>query len=121
METKITKSHLSIEIKGDLEKKLIGIKNQWVHIWLNFIDNTINAALKNHIEAPYFHILFEENCIVICDNAGGMAADIHNENEMGLGIYMCVELVKKHGGDITYQNVDDGLKVMITFSTQTIP
>ena len=121
LETKIAKSHLSIEIKGDLEKKLIGIKNQWVHIWLNFIDNTINAALKNHIEAPYFHILFEENCIVICDNAGGMATDIHNENEMGLGIYMCVELVKKHGGDITYQNVDDGLKVMITFSTQTIP
>ncbi|MBP9612885.1 MAG: transporter substrate-binding domain-containing protein [Sulfurospirillum sp.] len=117
LETKITKSHLTIEINGNLEKKLIGIKNQWVHIWLNFIDNTINAALKKHIVAPYFHIVFEENRIVICDNAGGMETDIHNENEMGLGIYMCVELVKKHGGDITYQNVDDGLKVIITFST----
>lgn len=57
----------------------------------------------------------------IYDNAGGMATDIHNGNEMGLGIYMCVELVKKHGGDITYQNVNDGLKVTITFLTQTIP
>lgn len=117
LETKISKSHLVITIDGLIEKKVTGIKNQWVHIWLNFIDNTINAALNNQIKSPYFHIFFEETRIVIRDNAGGMPMDIHNENNMGLGIYMCVELVKKHGGEISYSNVDEGLTVIITFLT----
>jgi sensor histidine kinase regulating citrate/malate metabolism len=96
---------------------MIGIKNHWVHIWLNLIDNTINAVLKNGIDAPYFHILLEPQGIIIRDNAGGMPQMIQNENDMGLGIYMCVELVKKHGGDISYKNVEDGLQIEIRFLT----
>ncbi len=117
LETKIAKSHLVIFLEGTLDKKMIGIKNQWVHIWLNLIDNTINAVLKNGIDAPYFHILLEPQGIIIRDNAGGMPQMIQNENDMGLGIYMCVELVKKHGGDISYKNVEDGLQIEIRFLT----
>lgn len=116
LEPKIAKSTLQIIIEGNLEKKMIGIKNQWVHIWLNLIDNTINAALKNTIHYPYFKVLLEENRLSIQDNAGGMPIGIDSDNEMGLGIYMCKELIKKHGGEIHYCNVDDGLLIDISFS-----
>ena len=117
LEPKIAKSGLTLFVEGHTHKKMIGIKNQWVHIWLNFIDNTINAALKNHTKLPYFKVVFYENSIVIEDNAGGMPSEIHNENDMGLGIYMCRELVKKHGGEISYNNIEDGLRIEISFST----
>lgn len=121
LETKIAKSQLIILVEGSLEKKMVGIKNQWVHIWLNLIDNTMNAALKNRVELPYFQVLFQSEGIVIRDNAGGMPKMIQNENDMGLGIYMCVELVKKHGGEISYQNIDNGVQIDIRLLSQTIP
>lgn len=119
LEPKIQKSRLSIEIEGEDSPHMVGIKNQWVHVWLNLIDNTINAALKNAIEAPYFKIVFTQNEINIFDNAGGMSS-LPNETDMGLGIYMCIELVKKHGGELTYHPIPNGLNVTIRFSPQTI-
>jgi len=112
LETKIQKSHLTISSEGLVEQKIMGIKNQWVHIWLNLIDNAINAAIKNTIENPYFKIYFENNLITIEDNAGGMSK-IPNENDMGLGIYMCVELVKKHGGKLSYHTLPQGVRIVI--------
>lgn len=120
LETKIHKAKLQLQLKGNLDKKIIGIKNQWVHIWLNLIDNTINASLKNQIKDPFLTIEIENSRILIVDNAGGMSMHHHNDNEMGLGIYMCKELVKKHGGEITYRNIGDGLEVTITLLTQTV-
>ncbi len=119
LEPKIQKSHLEIRIEGEDQRKMLGIRNQWVHVWLNLIDNTINAALKNAIEAPYFQVIFTPNEITILDNAGGMPS-MPTESDMGLGIYMCIELVKKHGGEISYAPITNGLKVTIRFSPQTI-
>lgn len=116
LEVKIKKSHLTISIEGNCDRIMTGIMNQWVHVWLNLIDNTINAALKNAIEAPYFKIVFSKNEIDIFDNAGGMPA-LPSETDMGLGIYMCIELVKKHGGEITYNTIPNGLNVKIRFLT----
>jgi len=116
LEVKIKKSHLVISIEGQCNRVMIGIMNQWVHVWLNLIDNTINAALKNAIEIPYFKIIFTQDEINIFDNAGGMPA-LPNETDMGLGIYMCIELVKKHGGEITYNAIPNGLNVRIQFLT----
>lgn len=112
LETKIQKSNLIISSEGILDQKIMGIKNQWVHIWLNLIDNAINAATKNNIARPYFNIYFERNLITIEDNAGGMA-QMPSENDMGLGIYMCVELVKKHGGKLSYHTLSQGVRIVI--------
>jgi len=116
LEAKIHKSHLTIEIEGQTHIHMMGIKNQWVHIWLNLIDNTINASQKNGIENPYFKIHIEGYTIHIIDNAGGMPANIDHHNEMGLGIYMCMELVKKHGGEITYHSIENGVHIVIQLS-----
>lgn len=120
LEAKILKSALNITIEGDETRLMTGFKNQWVHIWLNLIDNAINAATKNGVEMPYFHVTITDNEINIVDNAGGMPS-LPSENEMGLGIYMCVELVKKHGGELHYHTIDHGLRITITLSTQPIP
>jgi ABC-type amino acid transport substrate-binding protein len=119
LEPKIQKSRLSIEIEGEDGRRMVGIKNQWVHVWLNLIDNTINAALKKSIDAPFFKIIFTQDEINIYDNAGGMPS-VPNESDMGLGIYMCIELVKKHGGEIRYNPIPEGLNVSIRFLSQTV-
>lgn len=120
LEPKIQRSHLTFIIEGKNHHKMIGIRNQWVHVWLNLIDNTINAALKNNVKLPYFKIIFSHDEIDIFDNAGGMPS-LTNESDMGLGIYMCIELVKKHGGKILYNTIPNGLNVKISFIPNGTP
>ena len=112
LETKIANSSLKITYNGATELQINGIKNHWVHIWLNLIDNTINAAMHHQINAPYFSITIRETEIIINDNAGGIEPEASN---MGLGIQMCQELVKKHNSLLSYENTDVGLSVHIKF------
>ena len=112
LETKINNSSLRITYQGDTDMQLTGIKNQWVHIWLNLIDNTINAATIRHNPTPFFDITINENEIIINDNAGGMAP---MNTTMGLGVKMCIELANKHHADFLYHNTDEGLCICIRF------
>ncbi len=112
LETKIANSSLKITYDGSIDLQRNGIKNHWVHIWLNLIDNTINAAMRRHITTPYFSITICETEIVIHDNAGGIDPETSN---MGLGIQMCQDLAKEHHALFSYENTDIGLCVRIKF------
>ncbi|MDD2385141.1 MAG: transporter substrate-binding domain-containing protein [Sulfurospirillaceae bacterium] len=112
LETKIANSSLKITYSGQTNLQLSGIKNHWVHIWLNLIDNTINAAMRRHITEPYFAITISQAEIIIHDNAGGIDPET---SIMGLGIQMCQDLAKEHHATFSYKNTDVGLCARITF------
>ena len=112
LETKIANSSLKITYTGAIDLQRNGIKNHWVHIWLNLIDNTINAAMRHQISTPYFSITICATEIIIHDNAGGIDPETSN---MGLGIQMCQDLAKEHRALFSYENTDVGLCVRIRF------
>lgn len=114
LETKISNASLHVKIHGTLDVTIIGIKNQWVHIWLNVLDNTINAALNREIKNPTIDITIHQNEIIIIDNAGGIEAS----TPLGLGLQMCHTLCEKHGALFSYTNYHDGLKITIIFNNQ---
>lgn len=114
LEKSICDSALSIEYEKVVDKKLVGFKNQWIHIWLNLISNTIAAGKTNGITAPHFKITTYDNKIIVSDNAGG-ASNI--DNLMGIGLQMCSEIVKNHNGVLTYQNLNDGFCITIAFES----
>jgi signal transduction histidine kinase len=49
LEKSIHDSSLTIEYNKITDKKIVGIKNRWIHIWLNLINNTITAGDRNGI------------------------------------------------------------------------
>lgn len=112
LDKSILDSSLEIIYEVIADKRLSGIKNRWTHIWLNFINNTIDAAKRNGILAPVIKIVLDEDKIVISDNAGG--SSIHNT--MGIGLMMCSEIVKKHGCRFDFGNYNDGFRIIIIFS-----
>ncbi|MDD3344551.1 MAG: transporter substrate-binding domain-containing protein [Sulfurospirillaceae bacterium] len=117
LETKIANSSLKITYDGNINLQLNGIKNHWVHIWLNLIDNTINAAIRRHVTSPYFTITVSEAEIIIYDNAGGIDPET---TILGLGIQMCQDLAKEHHALFSYENTDVGLCVRIKFLNQSL-
>lgn len=112
LEKSINDSSLTIEYNKITDKKIVGIKNRWIHIWLNLINNTITAGERNGIYAPYMKIIMFEDKIIISDNAGG---EKNIEGEMGIGLQMCSEIVKQNSAKLTCHNLDDGYCVTIAF------
>ena len=92
-----------VQLKNDqpLDKAFLNKQSEEIGKLFNFISNTINTALKNDIEIPYFRVVFSQDEINIFDNARRVPT-LPNETDMGLGIYICIKLVKKHGGEIAY-------------------
>lgn len=116
VQARIIDLSLKIEINGDVLLKN-AIQNEWVQIWLNLINNSIEAFERNKISNPEIIINIKENSVSFCDNAGGM--DMKKTYE-GLGHKICKDIVKKYHAKLRFKNSESGLCAIISLNHQEI-
>lgn len=102
-------------------------KNEFKHILINLIQNSIDAFKDRDIENRIITIdcFTTENQIIIeyQDNAGGIPKDIikdifeprvtSKEYGTGMGIYLAKLIIDKHEGEIEVSNIHDGANFKI--------
>jgi polar amino acid transport system substrate-binding protein len=109
IETKILDFGVHVVIEGD-DSVLYGIKNEWMQVWLNLLNNSIKIFEERNIENPMIRIEISVERINFCDNGGGMDT---LEEHSGLGHQMCQEIATKYGARLEFMNKDEGLCVTV--------
>jgi ABC-type amino acid transport substrate-binding protein len=118
VDIKVKTSNLKINIEEKEHFNLEAIKNEWIHIWLNIINNAINVAVKKQIENPKIDISIYNQKIIISDNCGGFENDIldtinKGKYSNGLGIQIIKDILKKYDYFIVIENIENGVKIEI--------
>ena len=120
--------NLSIDIQEDIT--INGLINEFKHLFLNLLSNSIDAFNEKAISDRKITIrcyIKEENGIIeFEDNAKGIPqhviADIFKPNVTtktdgkgtGIGLYMSSQIVEKHNGVMVVRNVNSGAIFTIT-------
>ncbi len=120
--------NLTIDIQNDIT--IFGLINEFKHLFLNLLSNSIDAFNEKEISDRKITIKSytkEENGIIeFEDNANGIPkhviADIFKPNVTtkadgkgtGIGLYMSSQIVQKHHGVIAVYNVNAGALFRIT-------
>lgn len=130
MNDELIKNYININI--DIKDNLIiyGFINEFKHLFLNLLSNSIDAFNEKDIKQRKIHIRTyiddEKSIIEFEDNAQGIPqhviADIFKANVTtkqdgkgtGIGLYMSSQIVKKHNGTISVKNADSGAIFSIT-------
>ena len=106
IETKLLDNLIQITIEGDENVVISGIKNEWMQVWLNLMNNAIEALKTRQVPMPLITIRITDNEILFCDNGGGMEL---NASINGLGLQMCYEITSKYHAKLLLENNDSGL------------
>jgi signal transduction histidine kinase len=136
MKDELISQNILLDIEIDEHVKIFGNKNEFKHLFLNLINNSIDAFNDKNINHRNIDIrCYEENnntYIEVEDNAGGIEneviKDIFKPNVTtkaegkgtGIGLYMSEQLVKKNHGTINVYNTDKGAFFTITLRQITI-
>ncbi|XOB63595.1 PAS domain S-box protein [Campylobacterota bacterium DY0563] len=105
------------------ELEIDGIKNEFIQVLINILNNAKDALESSNIKNKLLIIdVFEENNYVyikIQDNAGGIPENIidrvfepyfttkHQSKGTGIGLYMCEEIIKNHmKGELSVKNIE---------------
>lgn len=110
IETKLLDSAITVQIDGDEGTTLLGIKNEWMQVWLNLINNSIEVLTTRQIKNPRITISVSNDSVSFCDNGRGMDSDAPIN---GLGLQMCREITAKYNAKLKFINQDAGLCVRI--------
>jgi two-component system, NarL family, sensor histidine kinase EvgS len=114
--TKIKNHDVDISIVGS-GVHFFGIKNQWMQVWLNLINNTIHQAIRKEIANPKIVITVNKNSVTFEDNCEGFEQDIidnlHSDDFSGLGLKMSKDIVQQEGWDIEIFNKKEGAMVKV--------
>ncbi len=126
--------HLNLEIDEDLQ--LFGNKNEFKHLFINLINNSIDAFNERNIQSREVTIrCYKESLniyIEVEDNAGGIPNNIINHifkpnvttkpegKGTGIGLYMTSQIVKKNNGSINVHNTKNGILFTIVFRKTNI-
>jgi signal transduction histidine kinase len=114
--TKIKNHDVIIRILGQ-SFTTVGIKNQWMQIWLNLLNNSINQAVKKSIKIPKIEIVIHKNIISFEDNCEGFDEEIlknfQSEKFNGLGLKMSKDIANQYDWDIEILNKRDGAVIKI--------
>ncbi|MEA2091440.1 MAG: HAMP domain-containing sensor histidine kinase [Campylobacterota bacterium] len=114
--------NLNIDIKDNIT--IYGLINEFKHLFLNLISNSIDAFNEKEIKQRDIYIRTyiddDKNIIEFEDNALGIPAHViadifkpnittkEDDKGTGIGLYMSSQIVKKHNGTINVQNTDSG-------------
>ena len=117
IDLEIKKSNLNINIISNFPLEITANKNQWLHVWLNLISNTIKASKLQNIKNPQINITINEKNIIYEDNCGGFKAevleDIRKHKQKGLGLKMSLKIVEKSNYFMNIENYKLGVKFTI--------
>ena len=123
----IIKNTITIEQNIDENYKVQIIANEFKHVLINIINNSIDAFIENEISYEKRNIVFSSSkvdnivSLSICDNAGGILENIidkvfdanfttkSKEKGTGIGLYMSSQIIDKIGGKLSCKNVGDGV------------
>ncbi|MBC8238688.1 MAG: HAMP domain-containing histidine kinase [Helicobacteraceae bacterium] len=121
--------HLYLHIDQDVQ--IYGNKNEFKHLFINLINNSIDAFNEQHISGRNICIrCFTKDrqiIIEIEDNAGGIPKNIINHifkpnvttkaegKGTGIGLYMTSQIITKNNGSITVSNTQKGALFTIAF------
>ncbi|MBA1432438.1 MAG: HAMP domain-containing histidine kinase [Epsilonproteobacteria bacterium] len=124
MKDELLKNTITISVDIPEDITLHGQSNEFKHLFLNLISNTIDAFNEKQKQdrAIFIRSYKEQNSAIIEfeDNAGGIPNHVitsifkpnvttkANGKGTGIGLYMSSQIVEKHNGSITVKNVNDG-------------
>ncbi len=111
IETNILADNVHIELQGDMNVELFGIKNEYMQVWLNIINNAMHAFGEKNVQKRKIVITIDSAMITFCDNARGK---IYEENlSKGVGLSMCKTILQKYNKKISFRNTEEGVCVTI--------
>ncbi len=124
MKDELIKNNVNINITIVDNITLYGLENEFKHLFLNLLSNSIDAFNEKDIKERTINIKTyiddDKSIIEFEDNAQGIPknviADIFKPNVTtketgkgtGIGLYMSSQIVKKHNGTISVHNTDSG-------------
>ncbi len=111
VETNIISNAIHVIIEGDKEKTLYGIKNEYMQIWLNVLNNAIHAFDGDTVSSKVVRISILEDAILFRDNAKGSM--VFSDLSKGVGLTMCQRILKKYNQSLNFQNEKEGVCVKI--------
>ncbi|MFT7002784.1 MAG: signal transduction histidine kinase [Sulfurimonas sp.] len=136
MKDELISQNILLDIDIDEHIKVVGNKTEFKHLFINLINNAIDAFNDKNINHRNINIrCYEENeniYIEVEDNAGGIKNEIIKEmfkanvttkaegKGTGIGLYMSEQLVKKNHGTINAHNTKSGAFFTITLQQTTI-
>jgi len=126
--------HINLDIDDNI--KIFGNKNEFKHLFLNFLNNSIDAFNEKNIHSRSVEIrcykIDKKIIIEVEDNAGGIPQNIINHvfkpnittkaegKGTGIGLYMSKQIVTKYNGKIDVKNTQAGVIFTITLRESTI-
>ncbi len=110
IETKLSDYGIKVTIDEVDAIMAEGIKNEWMQVWLNLLNNAIAVFIERNTENPMITIVIEKDTVRFCDNGGGFDTE---KSIGGLGLPMCEEIVSKYGASMELKNTDIGLCVTV--------
>jgi len=117
IDMKLKLHKMEVTIKEDVPFDLVGIKNEWMNVWLNLIINSMNAAIKKEIKNPKIEVVFSSDKVIFRDNCGGIDASmlqkIERGENSGLGIAMSKEILKKYNFSLLIENIENGVEFRV--------
>jgi signal transduction histidine kinase len=135
MKDELISQNIHIYPTLDHEISIFGNANEFKHLFLNLINNSIDAFNERDIHKREIYIrayIVNNNVIIeVEDNAGGIPKgvieDIFNPNVTtkqegkgtGIGLYMSSQIVKKNNGSIDVHNSTNGALFTIKLPFQT--
>lgn len=114
IETHLLEGNITVDIQGDETKVLYGIKNEYMQIWLNILNNAIHAFKRSNVDDRRIRVMILDKEVRICDNARGRIDD--KELNKGVGLPMCRRILEKYRQKLLFQNTPNGVCIQIVLS-----
>lgn len=134
MKDELIKNNVELDVEIDGEIVINGIINEFKHLFLNLISNSIDAfnereikprklEIRSYIVESRIYIEFEDNAKgipeqIIRDIFKPHITTKEDGKGTGIGLYMSSQIVQKHHGNITVRNSEDGTVFTIVLFKQ---